>query len=196
MIDLRLDPDGPWVQVDLAAQPQEWAADTVSRRWAAQRLDPDSRRAEVIAGSVARIVGALDTTALDGALLLYPAADEPVVTVVGQRSFPAPPELTLEALGEELCVPEEVLERPRQRSVVKTLAGPAVRLVQRYREPLSADVAEIRDHVAYSWLVADHAQTTVVVASTAFIDLVAAGTWTTAVDELFSEGKHVARMNG
>jgi len=71
-----------------------------------------------------------------------------------------------------------------------------VRLVQRYREPLSADVAEIRDHITYGWLVADHAQTTVVVASTAFIDLVAAGTWITAVDERFSGRKHVAGMNG
>lgn len=180
----------------MAAQPQAWAADTVGRRWAAQRLDPDPCRAEVIAGSVARIVGALGTAALDAALLLYPAADEPVVTVVGQRSFPAPPGLTLEALGEELCVPEEMLERPRQRSVVKTLAGPAVRLVQRYREPLSSDVAEIRDHVAYGWLVADLRQTTVVVASTAFIDLVAAGTWITAVDERFSGRTHVSGTNG
>ena len=196
MIDLRIDPDGPWVQVDLAAQLRERAADTVSRRWAAQRLDPDPRRVEVITASVARIVGALDTAALDVALLLYPAADEPVATVVGQRSFPAPPGFTLEALSEELCVPEEVLERPRQRSVVKTLAGPAVRLVQHYREPLSADVAEIRDHVAYGWLVADLRQTTVVVASTAFVDLVAAGAWITAADELFLRRKHVSGVNG
>lgn len=196
MIGLPLDPDGPWVQVDLAAQPQAWAADTVSRRWAAQRLDPDRHRAEVITGSITRIVGALNPAALDAALLLYPAADAPVVTVVGQRSFPAPPGLTLEALGAELCVPEEMLERPRQRSVVETSSGPAVRLVQRYREPLSPDVAEIRDHIAYGWLVADHAQTTVVVASTAFVDLVAAGSWITAVDERLSGRKHMSGMSG
>jgi hypothetical protein len=194
VIGLRLDPDSPWVQVDLARQPREWAADTVSRRWAAQRLDPDPHRAEVITGSVARIVDALDAAALDAALLLYPAADKPVVTVAGLRSFPAPPGLALAALGDELCVPEEMLERPCQRSVVETVAGSAVRLVQRYREPLSADVAEIRDHVAYGWLVADHAQTTVVVASTAFSDLVAAGTWIAAVDEQFSGRTHVAGM--
>ncbi|MGH3773332.1 MAG: hypothetical protein ACRDRW_18375 [Pseudonocardiaceae bacterium] len=188
----QLDPDGPWVQVDLAAQPREWAAGTVSRRWAAQRLDPDQHRAEVITGGIARIVGALDTAALDEALLLYPAADEPVVAVVGLRSFPAPPGFTLEALGEELCVPEEMLERPRQCSVVKTPTGPAVRLVQRYREPISPEAAEIRDHVAYGWLVA---QTTVVVASTAFVDLVAAGTWITAVDERFSGRTHVSGVN-
>lgn len=184
MTGFRFDPGSRWVQVDLAAQPQAWAADTVSRRWAAQRLDPNPHRAKVITASVARIVGTLDTAALDAALLLYPAADQPVVTVVGLRTFPAPPKLTLDALGDELCVPEEMLERPRQRSIVETPAGPAVRLVQRYGEPLSPDVAEIRDHIAYGWLVADRAQSTVAIASTVFVDLVAAGTWITAVDEV------------
>ncbi|MGH3871886.1 MAG: hypothetical protein ACRDSR_10305 [Pseudonocardiaceae bacterium] len=60
----------------------------------------------------------------------------------------------------------------------------ALRLVQRYREPVSAEVAEIRDHVAYGWLVTGHTRTTVVIASTIFVDLVTAGTWITAVDEL------------
>ncbi|MGH3886010.1 MAG: hypothetical protein ACRDSZ_05450 [Pseudonocardiaceae bacterium] len=184
MTSLRLDPDGHWVQVDLAAQPGVWAADTVSRRWTEQRLEPDPDRAEVITASVARIVGTLDTADLDVALLLYPAADQPVVTVVGLRTFPAPLGLTLDVLAEELCVPEEMLERPRQRSIVETPAGTAVRLVQRYGEPLTPDTAEIRDHVAYGWLVADRDQITVVIASTTFVDLVAAGTWITAIDEL------------
>jgi hypothetical protein len=90
----------------------------------------------------------------------------------------------LDALGEELCVPEQVLERPRQRSVIETAAGPAVRLVQRYREPLSAGVDGIREHVAYGWLVTDHVCPAVVIASTTFIDVVAAGSWITALDEL------------
>jgi len=182
---LRLDPDGHWVQVDLAAQPRAWAADTVRRRWMEQRLDPELHRAEVITASVARIVGALDTADLDAALLLYPAADKPVVTVVGLRTFPAPPGLTLNVLGEELCVPEEMLERPRQRSVTETPAGTAVRLVQRYREPLSPGVEEIREHVAYGCLVAgSNHENVVVTVSTVFVDLVAAGKWITAVDEL------------
>lgn len=184
MTGLRLDPGSHWVQVDLAAQPWEWAADTVSRRWAEQRLDSDPHRTEVITASVARIVDTLDAADLDAALLLYPTADQPVVTVVGLRTFPAPPGLTLEALGEELSVPEEMLERPRQRSVIGTPAGSAVRLVQRYGDPLAPEAVEIRDQVAYGWLVADRDQARVVVASTAFVDLVAAGKWITAVDEL------------
>lgn len=184
MIGFRFDPNSRWVQVDLTAQPGVWAADTVSRRWTEQRLEPDPDRAEVITASVARIVGTLDAATLDGALLLYPVADQPVVTVVGLRTFPAPPGLTLDVLAEELCVPEEMLERPRQRSVVETPAGLAVRLVQRYGEPLAPDTAEIRDHVAYGWLVADRTQSVVVIASTTFVDLVAAGTWITAIDEL------------
>ena len=61
MTGLRLDPDTQWVKVDLAAPPGEWAAQTVSRRWAEQRLEPDPHRAAVITASVTRIVGALDT---------------------------------------------------------------------------------------------------------------------------------------
>jgi len=185
MTDLRLDSDGQWVQANLAAQPQAWAAETVSRRWTEQRLDPEPHRSEVITASVTRIVSALGVAELDAALLLYPAADQPVVTVVGLRTVPAPPGLTLKGLGEELCVPEEMLERPRQRSVIETPAGTAVRLVQRYREPLCPGVEEIREHVAYGCLVAgsDH-ENVVVTVSTVFVDLVAAGTWITAVDEL------------
>lgn len=186
MTSVRLDPDSNWVQVDLEAQPREWAVQAVRQRWAEQQLIPDPHRAEVITASVARIVGALDTAAVDVALLLYPAADEPVVTVIGMRAFPAPPEFTLDALGEELSVPEEMLERPRQRSVVETPAGPAVRLVQRYREPLSPGVEEVRDHVAYGWLVGNQA----VIVSTTFVDLVATERWITMVDDL---GRSVRR---
>ena len=185
MTGVRLDPDAQWVRVDLAAPPASWAAETVSRRWIEQRIEPDPHHAEVITASVTRIVGALDTAELDAALLLYPAADQPVVTVVGLRTFPAPPGLTLDTLGEELCVPEEMLERPRQRSIIETPAGTAMRLVQRYREPLGPGVEEIRDHVAYGCLVAgSDRDTVVVVVSTVFVDLVAAGTWIIVVDEL------------
>jgi hypothetical protein len=177
---LRLHPGSQWIEVDLSAPLQAWVVQTVNDRWAAQHLDPNPERAEVIAGSIARIVGTLDTAAVEGVLLLYPAANKPVVTVVGLRVFPAPSGLRLDGLEEELCVPDEMLERPRHRSIVETPAGKAVRLVQRYREPLSPGVEEIRDHVAYGWLVADRA----VFVSTTFIDLVDAGIWINAVDEL------------
>ncbi len=185
MSGVRLDHDMQWVEVDLSADPQAWATTTVGRRWAAQRLDDDPVRAEAITASIARIVTSLDVADLEAALLLYPAADQPVLTVVGLRTFPAPPGLTLDALGEELCVPEEMLELPRDHSVIETPAGPAVRLVQRYREPLSPGVEEIREHVAYGWLVSgsDHANA-VITLSTVFVDLVAAGKWIIAVDEL------------
>ncbi len=70
-------------------------------------------------------------------------------------------------------------------AIIETPAGPAVRLVQRYEEPLSADAAEIRDQVVYGWLVAgsDH-ENIVVTVSAVFVDLVAAGKWITTVDEL------------
>ncbi|MGI9004031.1 MAG: hypothetical protein ACR2GH_20680 [Pseudonocardia sp.] len=185
MTDVRLDYDRRWVEADPNATPQAWAATTVRRRWAERQLGDDPARTEAIIASVARIVDSIDTTALQAALLLYPAADEPVVTVVGLRTFDAAPGLTLDALGDELCIPTEMLEVPRDRSVIETPVGPAVRLVQRYRELLSPGVEEIREHVAYGWLVSgsDH-EDVVVTVSTAFVDLVAASTWITAVDEL------------
>lgn len=185
MTGVRLGPDGDWVDVDPGAARRAWAATTVSRRWAAARLDDDPARAEAITAGLARIVANLHTTALDKAWLLYPAADQPVVTVAGLRTFLAAPGLTLDALGDELTVPEQLLETPPDRSVIETPTGPAVRLVQRYRHPQSAGVDEIRQHIAYGWLAprSDH-HTIVVTLSTVFIDLVAAGTWITAVDEL------------
>lgn len=181
----RLDHDANWVEVDLLAEPRAWAAATVASRWATQQAGADRDRIQAGTSSIARIVGSLDATALDAALLLYPVADEPVVIVVGLRSFAAAPELTLERLGDELCVPEQLLETPRDRSVVETPAGPAVRLVQRYHEPFSTGVVEVRDHVSYGWLVSGSgAETIVVTVSTVFVDLVAAGSWIIAVDEL------------
>lgn len=184
MTGLRLGHDAHWVEVDLPAEPEAWARTTVRDRWAACRRAADPERAAAVTASVARIVGSLDAAAVEAALLLYPAVDEPVVTVAGLRTFDAAPGLTLDKLGDELCVPAEMLETPRARSVVETPAGPAVRLVQRYREPLSPGVEEIREHVAYGWLVAEGSDTIVVTLSTVFVDLVAAGTWVTVVDEL------------
>jgi len=53
------------------------------------------------------------------------------------------------------------------------------------REPLSPGVEEIREHVAYGWLVsASNHEKVVVTVSAVFVDLVAAGKWITAVDGL------------
>lgn len=184
MTEVQLDHDNHWVEADLSIEPHAWAAATVRRRWGAQRLEDDLARAEAITASIVRIIGSLDATALEVALLLYPSADESIVTVAGLRTFDPAPGLTLDALGDELCMPEEMLEVPRDRSVLDTPAGPAVRLVQRYREPLSPGIEEIREHIAYGWLVTHHGDDTVVILSTLFVDLVAAGEWLTAVDEL------------
>jgi len=184
MIGMRFGHHTHWVEVDLNAKPETWARATVRDRWAAQRLDGDPARIEAITASIARIVASLDAPTLKAALLLHPIPGEPVITVVGLRTVDAAPGLTLDALGDQLCVPEDMLETPRDRSLLETPAGAAVRLVQRYREPLAPGVEEIREHLAYGWLVADHAKGTVLTMSTVFVDLVAAGTWTAAVDEL------------
>ena len=58
-------------------------------------------------------------------------------------------------------------------------------MVQRYREPLSPGVEEIREHLAYGWLVpGNEHENTVITLSTVFVDLVTASTSTNAVDKL------------
>lgn len=69
---VRFDHDAQWVEVDLSAEPRAWAAATVGRRWAAQRLNDDPARAEVITASIARVVTSLGVAELAAALLLYP----------------------------------------------------------------------------------------------------------------------------
>ena len=179
---LQLDYDDQWVQVDLDADPEPWARALVGLRWAEEDLDPDPVRADAIVAGIAHILGGLENLNAGMAFLLYPAANDPVVTVVGVHAFDREPGETLDEVAQDLRFPDEMLEAPVEQSAVETASGPALRLIQRYREPLSPGVEQVREHVIYAWLLPD--DDSVVTVSTTFVDLVAAGIWRDALDEL------------
>jgi hypothetical protein len=190
MTTLRLDFGPVWAEADLEADPRTAAQALVVERWAAQRLPIDAERAQRVAGELARTLLVLRSEnpppAL--ALLLYPKADESLVTVA-----------TLRAQGfGELLKPADVVEELRlpaefgatvEEEELQTSGGTAVRLVQRHR-PDGAEADQ--EHVVYLWLLDDDAaedtgdepSTVVITLSSAFEDVAEAGRWRPALDEL------------
>ena len=184
MIDatLRLDYDDQWVEVDLDADPATWARELVEQRWAEEGLPADPGGVDVMVSAVSQLVGGLRDVNAGMAFLLYPAADGPLVTVVTVRAFDLEPGLTVDGLVAELSFPEQMLEEPTRRSTVDTASGRALRLVQRYREPVSPGVEQVREHIVFAWLF--EPEEAVVTLSTTFVDLAAADTWQPVVEEL------------
>jgi hypothetical protein len=179
---LRLDYDDQWVEVDLGADPASWAREVVEQRWADEGLAADPAGIEVMVAAVSQVVSGLSELNAGMAFLLYPAADGPLVTVVTVRAFDMEPDLSPDGLAAELSFPEQMLEQPIDRSTVDTASGPALRLVQRYREPVSPGVEQVREHIVFAWLFTP--EETVVTLSTTFVDLAVAQIWQPAVDEL------------
>ena len=58
-----------------------------------------------------------------------------------------------------------------------TRSGPALHLIQRYREPETAEVEQIYEHEIFVWLLADEDGPLLVSMSTSYVDLIAADAW-------------------
>jgi hypothetical protein len=188
MTTLRLDFGPVWAEADLEADPRAAARDLVLQRWQEQRLPIDAGRAQRVAGELARTLLVLRSEnpppAL--ALLLYPKADESLVTVATLRAQGFGEILTRQDVVEELRLPPE-LAATTEETGIDTAGGPAVRLVQRHRP---GGTGPEQEHVVYLWLLDDEDPeagvpgSVVITLSTAFEDADEAGRWRPALDDL------------
>jgi hypothetical protein len=180
MTTLRLDFDPVWAEADLESDPLTAAQALVLERWKAQRRPIDAERAQRVAGELARMLLVLRTEnpppAL--ALLLYPKADDSVVTVATLRAQAFDETLKLGDVVAELRLPPE-LAPVVEESELPTPGGPAVRLVQRHGSPGAE-----QEHVVYVWLLDDEDGSVVITLSTAFEDAAEGGRWRPALDGL------------
>lgn len=187
MTTLRLEYDGLWAEADLDADPMPWARSLVLNRWQEEGLPPDEARAEELAEALAKVLIVLGSEDPPPVLvmLLYPQADEAVVTVVTLRYQELRSAVSLEDVAEELRLPVEMLEQPAEEELLETPSGPALRIVQRHLSPVEPEVEQVQEHVAYLWVFDDGEGASVVVSlSSAFEDLVESGDWRPALDEL------------
>lgn len=186
MTDININYNGFWVEVGPDTDSLTWARTTVAERWADEDRPPDPQAAEAIAENMA---GIIDTAfALDSPpsmlFLLYPMADIPVLAAVAVRTAPCGGKVSLDRLAEDLRLPDSMLEQPIDQSIVATPAGPAMRLVQRFRASGEPGIEQVQEFIAYAWIIDDGEDTYCVTVSTSFTDLVNAGEWLPAVDEL------------
>lgn len=186
MKSLNLRYNGLWTEADLDADPAAWATETVTRRWVEEEHPLDPHLAELIAANMAdlvRVVREQDPPPFM-LFLLYPQANLPALAVVAVRTEPLNTAMTLDQVADDLRLPEQMLDRPAEQTVLDTPAGPALRMIQRYLAPLEPGIDEVQEAIAYAWTIDDGDGPHLVMLSTSFTDLVEAGRWRPCLDEL------------
>jgi hypothetical protein len=167
-----------WMVADLDAEPLEAARVLVRTQAEEENLQLEPERVEELA---AVMVPALELARSEDpppvlVLFLCPRADQPIITSVKIRAEALEEPATLEELADELRLPAEMLEQPATEEVIDTRGGPALHLIQRYREPVDAAVEQVQEHEAFLWVVDDDGPLLLTL-STSYVDLVAAGDW-------------------
>jgi hypothetical protein len=168
-----------WVIADLDADPRPWAEGYVRQR--AQEEDVDLEH-EFFTLLTDGMVWALNDARNEDpppvmTIFLYPVTDDPIITSVTVRAEPVDEDVTFEDLADELRLPTAMLEQPRIEEFVETLSGPALHMIQRYRQPVDLEVEEIQEHEAFLWILQDDDGPILVMLSTSYVDLLAAAEW-------------------
>jgi hypothetical protein len=113
-------------------------------------------------------------------LFICPYAEEPIIASVKIRAEDLPNTPTLADLADEVRLPTEMLEQPATEEIIDTRSGPALHVIQRYREPADAHVEQVQEHEVFAWIVDDEGPLLVTL-STSYVDLAAAAEWRPAL---------------
>lgn len=185
MTDLNINYNGLWVEADPDADPLNWARTTVAQRWTEEGLPADPELTSAVAENMADIIGTAfeqDPAPLM-LFLLYPMANVSVLAAVAVRTEPCD-QISLEQLADEIRLPDPMLEQPVDQGTVDTPAGPALRLIQRYRAPIEPGIEQVQELIAHAWIIHDGDGPRLVTIAASFTDLVNAVEWRPAIDEL------------
>jgi hypothetical protein len=178
MSSLFVDHTDAWIVADLDADPSDWARDIVRRRAEEEQVELEREQIDLLAEVM---LPALNISRAEDpqpvmVLFLSPQVDRPIVTSVKIRAEALDEGFTVEDLPGEFELPAEMLEQPALLETVETASGPALHLVQRYREPVNAEVEQVQEHELFAWLLDDDGPLLVTL-STSYVDLVDAGEW-------------------
>jgi hypothetical protein len=187
MTSLFVDHTDTWIVADLDAEPVAWSRDLVRRRAEEESLRLESERIDRLADVM---VPALELSHAEDpppvmVLFLYPRIDRPIVASVKVRAEALGDDVTLEELSGELALPVQMLEQPAVVETVETRSGPALHVIQRYREPVDTEVEQVQEHETYAWIL-DVDGPMLVTLSTSYVDLIAAAQWRPELNRLAS----------
>jgi hypothetical protein len=167
-----------WVVADLDAEPLAGARALVRSQAEEVDLRLEPERIEALA---AVMVPALEISQSEDpppvmVIFLYPRVDQPIVASIKIRAADLPADVTLDELLDDLRLPAEMLEQPAVEETIDTRSGPAVHLIQRYREPVDATFEQVQEHEVFAWIVDDDGPLLLTL-STSYANLAAASTW-------------------
>jgi hypothetical protein len=186
MSSVVVEHNGHWVVADLEVDPSGWARDLVRQRAREERLSVRRKRIGLL---VRLIVDYLESSRAEDpqpvmVLFLYPVADEPVVTSVKIRAESLVDSMTLDEIADDMRYPAQMLEQPTVEEAVETRSGQALHMVQRYLDPVDPELELVMEHEVYAWVLDDEDGPVLVMLSTAYVDLVAAGQWRSELRDL------------
>jgi hypothetical protein len=178
MSSLYVEHTAEWLSADLDGEPLQEARALVRAQAEQEDLHLDAEQIEVLASVM---MPALELAQNEDprpvmVLFLCPDAEEPIITSVKIRAEDLPEPATLADLADEVRLPTEMLEQPATEEIIDTRSGPALHVVQRYREPVDAHVEQVQEHEVFAWIMDDDGPLLVTL-STSYVDLAAATEW-------------------
>lgn len=178
---LRLDFDDRWVQVDLD-NIDEWAVTAAEAAWERVGRRPRRRLVRPLQGALLSAAEKMLSSEVVLGFMLIPEPYTGMTAAVMLRTFPAPAGMTLRDLAEDVIGPAENQHGTPTVTYFSTSAGDAVRILQRYDEPLNPATERVSEHLMYAWLLPEHEL--IVTVTSGFPDLQQADIWREDVDEL------------
>lgn len=163
----RFHPDGHWIEIDLAADPEVWGRATARQKWHESGRASDWFHEQLLVDAYTELARAARRWPPVFAYVLSPEPGEMPAGVVRILVGDVPSGFDRAAMIEEVCSSPDVAVEPAQVDEVETRAGTAVRVRERYH----ADDAlrTVYEDTTYAWLVPEeHA---LLVASITFVDL-------------------------
>jgi hypothetical protein len=174
--------DPRWHELPLEGDPQGWADAAARTAWDVSGRQPSEAQLRSFGGGLASLCELVRTAEPALAFVFTPEPWAGPTTVVVLTAAPMPSSgsradvlALLELPGEELAEPQDVDE-------LDTDAGPAVRVRKRVVQVDGTGRRAVLEQLLYAW--PDPVQGLVLVFSTSFPDLVEAGRWAGAVDDL------------
>ena len=185
MTKLFVEMTGEWILADEDIDnPLAWARETVRQRAEEYELPLEPEEIDFLAEVMQPALLQYEDPPPVMLLFLAPDVTEPHITTVKVRAESVDDDLTLEEATLDVRMPDEILEQPRVEELVDTSSGPAMHIIQRYRQPVDPEVENVLEHEVYMWILQDYDGPMNILMSTAYVDLVAAARYRPALKAL------------